>query len=441
MDRRDAREAVIPGGDARGAGSAPGVADAPAAPVREARRGARGCRVLQLPGSVESVFAVGDVHGRDDLLADLHAAIAAEMARGAGTGRDAATEPSAPRAAVVHLGDLIDRGPASAGAVRRARIGFSGARFRGGEVALVTLRGNHEDMLLGALGGAAVGAPGAGAAQGGAPHGCWIDWVGNGGEAALASWGVRTERLPSLWGPAEAEAAAALLRGSIPPADLDFLAAAPLCAAAPGAGVVLVHAGLRPGVRIAEQSDEDFLWIREAFLDAPPPPPPGGPTIVHGHTQARGGPDVQGHRVNLDTAAVAQGVLTCGVFRAGADGPDFLVAAAPRRVRLLADPEGLCGAAWARWAVALLRADRGAEPLVHAPRGGALRDALDASGLPWRAVDHAGRFQSAIEAARSFGWGTAHADPAPPQRAAAAHPGPAARRAPISGQPSLRQSL
>lgn len=217
----------------------------------------------------ELTYAIGDIHGRQDLLAPLLAAI-----------RDHARDET-PR--LVFLGDYIDRGPDSAAVAGMVRALQAEAP---GQVAC--LMGNHERMLLTAL-----------AEPEAIP---W--WIENGGLETLVSFGVGH------------------------PADLphDFLTwLAGLPTFHEDELRTFVHAGLRPGVPLPEQTDHDRLWIREPFLGADWD---FGTYVVHGHTPVRTArPDVRPFRVNLDTGAVYGGALSAGVF-----GPERAEATAFIRV-------------------------------------------------------------------------------------------------------------
>ena len=216
------------------------------------------------------VYAVGDVHGCADRLRALHQAIA----------RDLAARPVA-ESQVVHLGDYIDRGPDSAGVVELLLRPFAQAGA-GPRPLVVNLLGNHEDMMLAAL--ADVGA---------APH-----WLANGGDAALESWNVPLRARARQW----AEA--------VPPRHLAWLRGLRLMHAA--GGYVFVHAGLRPGTKLAQQSRLDMLWIREPFLSFDGELPG---VVVHGHTFAAA-PVVRANRIGIDTGACMGGALTCVVLEA-----------------------------------------------------------------------------------------------------------------------------
>jgi serine/threonine protein phosphatase 1 len=217
------------------------------------------------------IYAVGDVHGRLDLLEPLAANIAADMAASACTERPM----------LVFLGDYVDRGPASAGVIDLI-LELSA------EPALEVraLKGNHEEALLMFLEDASFGAT----------------WMGHGGAATLASYGVQppnTRTDPEVWeGVRDAFAAA------LPPSHLAFLRDLELMATE--GDYAFVHAGVRPGVPLDRQAERDLLWIRYEFLEAPGP---FGKVIVHGHTPMEQ-PQVTPHRLGVDTGAYATGVLT-----------------------------------------------------------------------------------------------------------------------------------
>ena len=216
------------------------------------------------------VYAIGDVHGCADRLAALHGAIAADLAA------DPIGQPL-----LIHVGDYIDRGPNSSAVVGMLA---SGPVLPG--VGMVNLRGNHEQMMLDAL----TGDPGK------VGH-----WLVNNADTTLRSWGVSASRPVREW------------REALSPQDWLFLRSLELYHEVDG--YVFVHAGLRPGISLARQSEEDMLWIRDGFLDWNGPLLPERPemAVVHGHTpEAR--PTVAGHRIGIDTGAVKGGRLTCAVL-------------------------------------------------------------------------------------------------------------------------------
>lgn len=198
------------------------------------------------PGGL--AYAVGDVHGRLDLLDGLLDILLEDRARKA---------PAEP-AMLVFLGDLIDRGPDSAAVVERV-LSLSNAP----EWTTVALRGNHEQALLDFLDSPATGP----------------EWVLFGGGATLASYGVEQPRGRScVAGWAEAsERLARAIRGR----HRAFFEQTPLYLE--WGQYIFVHAGVRPGVPLSRQSKKDLLGIREAFLAVPGP---CDRIVVHGHTPA-----------------------------------------------------------------------------------------------------------------------------------------------------------
>ena len=223
-----------------------------------------------------AVYAVGDIHGRADLLDLLLARIA----------EDAGRHPGDARRTLVFLGDYIDRGTASRGVVER----LLGDPLPGFET--IRLCGNHEEALLAFLQGQASG----------------MDWLGFGGLETLLSYGVPLRGLPDR---AEREAELrTCLAAALPPEHLAFYRG---CVLHHSVGDYLfVHAGVRPGVPLDAQSPEDLLWIRDDFLRDRDPLP--GRVVVHGHTICDM-PQDRGHRINIDTGAFASGRLTCLVLR------------------------------------------------------------------------------------------------------------------------------
>jgi serine/threonine protein phosphatase 1 len=214
------------------------------------------------------VYAIGDVHGRFDLLTDLLRQIEADTAaRG-----DAATQ-------VVMLGDLIDRGPQSRQVIELFvdhRPAFAHFHF---------LMGNHEEMLLRLA--EDPDAPG------------MDKFLRFGGRELLESYDVPQHMLdlPDLYAHRD-------LIGHIPGAHLRFLSAAQQ--AVRFGDYLFVHAGIRPGIPIDEQSASDLRWIRAEFLDSDAD---HGVVVVHGHT-VTATPDVRPNRIGIDTGAYASGMLT-----------------------------------------------------------------------------------------------------------------------------------
>jgi serine/threonine protein phosphatase 1 len=215
------------------------------------------------------IYAVGDLHGRFDLLQAM-----ATLIR-----RDLATAPS-PRSIEIFLGDYVDRGPRSREVVDWLIDTPPIANER------ICLMGNHEDMLLEAL-----NEPGAAA-----------NWLYNGGDATLASYGINVRPYAARTN------ISGLLREHLPPKHRAFLEG--LKRMADYNPYLFVHAGIRPGRRLAEQDPKDLVWIREPFLFSEADL---GRVVVHGHTPVER-PEVRPNRVNIDTGAFFSGCLTCLVL-------------------------------------------------------------------------------------------------------------------------------
>lgn len=219
-----------------------------------------------------TLYAIGDIHGQLDRLRAAHDLIA----------RDAAANGPGP---VVHLGDLVDRGPDSAGVVAFLMAGIAaGADW-------VVIAGNHDRMFRLFVEPALRHDPRL-------RHD--LSWLHPriGGAATLASYGVRA--------PADRPVAAvhADARAAVPAEHLAFLGGLPAFHRVHE--VLCVHAGIRPGLPLAAQTEDDMLWIRHDFLDDPRD---HGALIVHGHTaidRARH----YGNRLNLDSGAGYGGPLS-----------------------------------------------------------------------------------------------------------------------------------
>ncbi len=222
------------------------------------------------------MYAVGDIHGRIDLLEVLLGRIAAEADRHAED-----TERS-----LIFLGDYIDRGPSSRGVVERLlRDPLPG-------FGTVRLLGNHEAALLDFLDERSDG----------------LDWLSYGGLETLMSYGVPPKGYPDT--PQRAAELRGALARAIPQSHVAFYRA---CTLHHSVGdYVFVHAGVRPGISLEMQHPADLLWIRDEFLRARWPLP--GKVVVHGHTICDLPQDI-GHRINVDTGAFVSGRLTCLVLR------------------------------------------------------------------------------------------------------------------------------
>ncbi len=220
------------------------------------------------------LYAVGDIHGRADLLERLHRRIEDDA-------RDASKRT---RKIVVYLGDCIDRGLDSKRVIEllldQPLDGFDD----------VHLKGNHEDTLLRFLDDVS----------------CGPEWFAIGGEATVMSYGAG---IPKGLGPGERfEHLQTELRARIPRRHRQFMERLELMYQA--GDYVFVHAGVRPGVPLEQQDPKDLLWIRDEFLSLP-----HGldKVIVHGHS-LREQPEIRDHRIGIDTGAYATNVLTCLVL-------------------------------------------------------------------------------------------------------------------------------
>lgn len=214
------------------------------------------------------VYAIGDVHGRADLLDRLLSRIDEDLEQ-----RPIATPLH------IFLGDYVDRGPASAGVLDRLIS-------RGKTHQTLCLKGNHELYLLEFLDNPAV----------------LKVWGQYGGLTTLLSYGLR----PTLNADLEEQSElAAALRQAMPKSHYQFLSDLPLTFTC--GDFFFVHAGVRPGAPLSRQREDDLLWIRDEFLCHEEP---FEKVIVHGHTPVRE-PEVRKNRINIDTGAYATGRLTC----------------------------------------------------------------------------------------------------------------------------------
>lgn len=205
---------------------------------------------------MSKTYAIADLHGRYDLLCDALASIAAYAGDETGT--------------VVTLGDYVDRGPQSRQIVERLMDGLTDGW------SLVCLKGNHEDMMVGAVRGDY--------------HADW--WIGNGGGNTMASYGAEP-----------------------PKSHIDWMANLPLSYT--DGKRIFCHAGVDETVPIAEQIEETLVWSRvgkhvnyqhdEGY-------------VVHGHTPFEDGPIELPGRLNLDTGAVWTNRLVVAVFDDAKDG-------------------------------------------------------------------------------------------------------------------------
>ena len=224
----------------------------------------------------ERVYAVGDVHGRADLLHEMEARIERDLER--------APPPGVVRR--IYLGDYVDRGPDTRGVVERlCRARRDGSRR-------TCLMGNHDWWFREFLEGAEV-----------APA-----WLSSGGDATLASYGV--SEFPPL---SDEDAWAKLrsrLRRRVPPEHRRFFNT--LERMTRHGDYLFVHAGIRPGLPLDRQDARDLLFIREPFLSDDSDL---GVVVVHGHTVVDE-PQVRSNRIGIDTGAYWTGRLTTLVLEA-----------------------------------------------------------------------------------------------------------------------------
>jgi serine/threonine protein phosphatase 1 len=214
-----------------------------------------------------TTYAIGDIHGHLDKLKAAHALIAADRAA------HGATE-----AEVVHVGDYVDRGPDNPGVIDYLLAGqAAGAPW-------VTLMGNHDRMFLMFLANPRV-----------QDHRMRVEyyWLhpNLGGLQTLASYGV------DISDPEDWPAMCAAARRAVPTAHVRFLLSLADHHRAPG--LYFAHAGIKPGVPLDDQVEDDLIWIRGEFHDSAAD---HGALIVHGHTPV-GAVTHYGNRVNIDTGA------------------------------------------------------------------------------------------------------------------------------------------
>ena len=214
------------------------------------------------------VYAMGDIHGRVDLLDAMLKRIDADLEKNpVSTGIE------------VYLGDYVDRGPASREVIDR--LVARNRTFRA-----VFLKGNHEEYLASFVANPAV----------------LEDWQHYGGLQTLVSYGITPPIDTGRDGHAKLAAAFDLILPDSHRRFLDNLRLSFTCG-----DYFFVHAGVRPGIPLTKQREEDLLWICRDFLLCEEE---FGKIIVHGHTPVPE-PDVRPNRINIDTGAYATGRLTC----------------------------------------------------------------------------------------------------------------------------------
>ena len=236
-----------------------------------------GLRELRVQGRRPSllaelrIYAIGDIHGRLDLLNELLARITSDIA----------LRPTA-RPLYVFLGDYIDRGPASCETIDRL-IEHGKAHES------VFLKGNHELIAIKCL----------------SDRGLFDQWLRLGGLETLVSYGVPAETLANGKQIAELQSA---FHGALPQAHFRFFR--DLKNSFECGDFFFAHAGVKPNVELSRQKENDLLWIRGEFLSSKDD---FGKIVVHGHTPTRE-IEVGPNRINIDTGAFATGRLTCLVL-------------------------------------------------------------------------------------------------------------------------------
>lgn len=213
-------------------------------------------------------YVVGDVHGRLDLLEEM----IGQIEQDAGRRRRAKTS-------IIFLGDLIDRGPDSAGVVERLRT------YRPAFARTMFLMGNHEEVMLRVLDG---------------ESGVLPQWLKFGGAECLCSYGLDPARLKKM----PPDDALALIAAKVPKGHVDFIRS--FADTATFGSYLFVHAGIRPGTELVDQVQTDLRWIREPFLEDERD---HGCIVVHGHTITEAIQECP-NRIGIDTGAYRTGVLT-----------------------------------------------------------------------------------------------------------------------------------
>ncbi len=234
-------------------------------PSRESVAAPTGIEIPQ--GRFDTIYAVGDIHGRLDLLVESDQKIEADI------GPDE-------RALVVYLGDYIDRGPESRGVIEHLRSNRNPKFLR------LCLRGNHDDVFLSFLD---------------RPLEEW-GWLDLGGKETLRSYGMSID--PYRDRAMGKQALQEMLNVHVPQSHREFFSKTRLWARS--GDFLFVHAGIQPRIALERQDPTDFMWIREPFLSEGPGLPL---TVVHGHTP--GAVVSYGrNRIGIDTGAYATGRLS-----------------------------------------------------------------------------------------------------------------------------------
>ena len=226
----------------------------------------QGSRVRPAIPSGQRVYAVGDIHGRLDLFTALIAAVDAD---------DALLSPA--DTTVILLGDLVDRGPDSAGVIAAARAWQAQRKVR-------IITGNHEEMFLGSFTKLDV----------------LRHFLRHGGRETILSYGIGKDEYTR----ASLEEVQAIMNRTVPDADRDYLNG--FEDSIQIGDYAFVHAGIAPDIALDEQRPSDLRWIREPFLSHKGN---HGKCVVHGHTIAQQ-VEWRSNRIGIDTGAYMYGTLT-----------------------------------------------------------------------------------------------------------------------------------
>ncbi|MCK5872975.1 MAG: serine/threonine protein phosphatase [Methylococcales bacterium] len=233
----------------------------------------KGDQALYRPGLLpgQRIYCIGDIHGRYDLLQQLHDLILLD----ASNYHDSVS--------AVYIGDYIDRGPQSKQVVdyllSNPLLDFNS----------IFLQGNHEQVLLEFLHD---------------PNSATA-WFSFGGLSTLISYNIKITGIPS---PQQLSSLQIELRENIPNTHIKFFQQ--LLPYYEKDGYYFVHAGVKPGVQLKKQRLEDMLWIRDKFLNSQRF---HGKVIVHGHS-ITDAPDIHTNRIGIDTGAYDSNILTCLVL-------------------------------------------------------------------------------------------------------------------------------
>lgn len=243
----------------------------PAAPARER---------IALQQRPAVLYAIGDIHGRVDLLRALEAKIR----------EDGAAVPG--DKLIVQLGDFIDRGPHSAQVVDHllSRLPPGWSRR--------VIAGNHEVTFCEAVGNPRL----------------FETWLGFGGLETLGSYGVGQRELRAALG--KSQRLLELVQASVPSEHLDFMRRLPIWLEL--GNLTFVHAGFRPGIAVEKQEDKDLLWYTGARDDIRN----DDRIVIHGH-EIVAEPEIHPGRINVDTGAYASGILSA--VRLGLDAPPRII--------------------------------------------------------------------------------------------------------------------